>query len=99
MGLSHTYAGQGRLPYYLRLADSNVSLHLTRARLFNHHLKSETGSWAQHSLPLNERLCSACLVYEDIVHVLTCCPKYNVLKVKYKLDYFSYTKDAMFDVL
>ena len=56
--MSESYAGQGRLPLYFKLFDSNLSTHIVRAKLFSHHLKAETGSWSQHPLSVGDCVCS-----------------------------------------
>ena len=90
---------KGRLPFYLTVFDSNVTIHIARAKLFNHHLKSETGSWAQHVLVLSDRNCSICNTYEDIYHVIVQCPRYAPLRTKLNIDVNNVSKLAFFDML
>ena len=68
------YTGS-RAPY-LRLSSSNVCKSLARLRLRNSYFKCETGTWNQHRLDRESRICNVCRVYEDEEHIVLHCPRY-----------------------
>ena len=57
---------------------------ITRWRLSNHKLKIETGRYTKPLTPRELRICQCCNVLEDENHAIFCCPRFTLLRYKYK---------------
>ena len=66
---------------YLDTVTSKLRVALSRLRLSSHRLEIETGRWAKpNSIPIENRLCTSCMKFEDEFHFVLECTRYNDLR-------------------
>ena len=77
----HVDTKRGERAWYLdQLEQKNVRA-LSRFRMHNHRLASEVGAWT--SVGRAERVCLTCGSYEDEVHVMMTCVRYEQFRKRY----------------
>ena len=95
--LFYTAVKNSSFEYSSYLENVYVNKHkiaLSRLRLCSHILASETGRWHQPPLPLIERYCPFCAVYEDEYHLLLDCPAYGDVRKRLIPKYY-WTRPSM----
>ena len=71
----------GYKSYLDTVTTSKFRVALSRLRLSSHRLEIETGRWAKpNSIPIENRLCTSCMKFEDEFHFVLECTRYNDLR-------------------
>ena len=66
---------------YLDILEPKNTQTLARFRMRGNRLANEVGGWLR--MPKENRVCAQCLTYEDEIHVLKECPKYDEIRTQY----------------
>ena len=69
-------------PYIEKCKNARHRIAISKLRMNSHTLEIERGRHCRPKIPVDQRLCSTCLVLEDEKHFLTGCNKYNTTRNK-----------------